>query len=157
MCLTTAQCGKGTASPTCPDKGLVCCSSNCSNTNFKGTCRWTSDCGGSTADGLCPGGSQFKCCNAGPKYGPYKAPTLPKVGSCKAHTVAGAKKVVAAFPGRIWSTGCYREGVCKDGSEHPCGRAIDFMCSDKAGVSTPQRVSLMTRWAARAAPTSPSG
>ncbi|EKD01298.1 hypothetical protein A1Q2_04376 [Trichosporon asahii var. asahii CBS 8904] len=70
------------------------------------------------------------------KYGPYDAPAIPEVGSCKAQTVAGAKKVVEAFPGRIWSAGCYREGECRDGSEHPCGRAIDFMCSDETGLGS---------------------
>lgn len=145
MCQTSAQCTSGTTSATCPDDGLVCCSSNCSSDSFNGTCRWVSDCGGNTADNLCPGGAQFKCCDSAAKYGPYDAPAIPEVGSCKAQTVAGAKKVVEAFPGRIWSAGCYREGECRDGSEHPCGRAIDFMCSDETGVSIPvllQRVSL---------------
>lgn len=135
MCQTPAQCTSGTTSATCPEDGLVCCSSTCSSDTFNGTCRWVIDCGGDTADNLCPGGAQFKCCDSAAKYGPYDAPAIPEVGSCKAQTVAGAKKVVEAFPGRIWSAGCYREGECRDGSEHPCGRAIDFMCSDETGVS----------------------
>lgn len=134
VCQTSAQC-TGTASSTCPDEGLVCCSAACAGDGFSGTCRWTSDCGGATADGLCPGGSQFKCCDAGQAYGPYDAPAVPEVGSCKAVTVEGTRKIIDAFPGRIWSAGCYREGTCSDGSEHPCGRAIDLMCSDEAGVS----------------------
>lgn len=78
------------------------------------------------------------CCRApNGKYGGYAAPKIPAVGSCKAQAVAGAKAVVAKFPGRIREIGCYRQeaGGCRDGAEHPCGRAIDLMCSDRTGVS----------------------
>lgn len=142
MCQTSSQCTGAGGTPVkgaCPSTDgadIVCCTKGkCSSDSFSGVCRWESDCGGETATGLCPGGSQFKCCDCDNEFGGYEEPKAPVVGSCKQQSVDGAKKILAEFPGRIWDVGCYREGVCKDGSEHPCGRATDLMCSDKAGVS----------------------
>lgn len=146
VCLTSSQCtgaGGTVTAGTCPSNdpaGTICCTkASCSNSVFKGgNCRWTSDCDGASPGLGCPGPSQFACCRApNGKYGGYSAPRIPAVGSCKAQSVAGAKAIVNAFPGRIREIGCYRQepGGCREGSEHPCGRAIDLMCSDAAGVS----------------------
>lgn len=64
---------------------------------------------------------------------------FPTVGACKAVSVDGAKKVVAAWPGRVREIGCIRDGcgpTCEGNeSDHCCGMAVDFMCSDAGGVN----------------------
>ncbi|ESU08885.1 hypothetical protein FGSG_04239 [Fusarium graminearum PH-1] len=90
-----------------------------------------------SAAGQCPGPSQMKCCSsAATGFGGYSAPTIPAVGACKAVSVNAAKKVVAAFPGRIREIGCKRDCSCPGSSDHCCGLATDFMCSDGGGSAT---------------------
>lgn len=168
MCLASASaCTKGGGAatkgtcPTTDPAGTVCCTqASCKNSVFSGgNCRWTSDCDGASPGVGCVGGSQFVCCRKpNGKYGGYKAPSIPG-GACKPQAVAGARAAVAAFPGRIREIGCYRQepGGCREGSEHPCGRAIDLMCSDKTGVSPHARETLTTSSRLTAAPILHSG
>lgn len=115
---------------------IKCCSkAGCANTSA-GNCRWASDCAGSFVSGLCPGPAQMKCCSsAATGFGGYSAPSYPAVGACKVAAVNGAKKVVAAWPGRVRQIYCTRDCACPGTSDHCCGKAIDFMCSDGGGVS----------------------
>lgn len=117
---------------------MCCTQASCKNSVFTGgNCRWTSDCKGASPGLGCVGPTNFVCCRERTgQFGGYKPPRVPAVGACKAVAVNGAKAGIAAFPGRIREVGCYRsDSACSDGNEHPCGRAIDLMCSDKAGVS----------------------
>ncbi|KAK2592686.1 hypothetical protein QQS21_009616 [Conoideocrella luteorostrata] len=145
VCTTDASCSKagGTSiSGACPadPASIKCClKPKCSfGADGRGNCRWQSDCAGqSSPNPLCPGPNQMKCCdNTAVGFGGYKAPAIPAVGACKASAVAGAKKVVAAFPGRVREIGCVRNCKCPGSSDHCCGLAIDFMCSDGGGVPT---------------------
>lgn len=68
-------------------------------------------------------------------YGGYGPPNTLTVGSCKSVSVAGAKAVVAAWPGRVREIGCYRPCTTDWSSDHCYGKAIDLMCSDAGGVS----------------------
>ncbi|KAM0285893.1 hypothetical protein ACHAO9_008485 [Fusarium lateritium] len=140
VCITEASCKSsgGTAiSGACPADAanIKCCSKpTCSS----GNCRWSSDCTGTSASGHCPGPAQMKCCSAGGTgFGGYSAPTIPAVGACKQVAVDASKKVVAAFPGRVREIGCKRACDCPGSSDHCCGLATDFMCSDAGGVSLP--------------------
>ncbi|EKJ71085.1 hypothetical protein NXS19_007579 [Fusarium pseudograminearum] len=139
VCITDAACssaGGTSISGACPADAanIKCCSKpKCSS----GNCRWTSDCAGTSAAGQCPGPSQMKCCSsAATGFGGYSAPTIPAVGACKSVSVNAAKKVVAAFPGRIREIGCKRDCSCPGSSDHCCGLATDFMCSDGGGSAT---------------------
>lgn len=141
VCLKTSDCSaKGGVSitgacPSDPENVRCCTKASCSN-GSGGNCRWTSDCAGSTASNQCPGPSQFKCCSSTASgFGGYDAPKLPAVGACKSVAVSGARKVVAAWPGRIRAVVCARDCACRSGFEHCCGTATDFECSDSAGVS----------------------
>ncbi|KAI1040151.1 hypothetical protein LB505_012357 [Fusarium chuoi] len=79
----------------------------------------------------------MKCCSsAATGFGGYSAPTIPAVGACKQVSVNAAKAVVNQFPGRIREIGCKRDCSCPGSSDHCCGLATDFMCSD-AGVCYP--------------------
>jgi len=69
ICISTGSCGsyKGTTSNgNCPsDPNDVKCCSNipCTANGMNGSCMFTSECtDGTTYSGLCPGGSNFKCC-----------------------------------------------------------------------------------------------
>jgi len=69
ICISTGTCGnyKGTTSTgNCPsDPNDVKCCSNipCTANGMTGSCMFTNECGdGTTYSGLCPGGSNFKCC-----------------------------------------------------------------------------------------------
>lgn len=143
MCLTTKACsaaGGTTISGACPadPANVKCCTKASCAHGSAGNCRWSSDCGGTTKAGLCPGPAQMKCCSSAKTgFGGYKAPRIPGVGACKAVAVNGAKKVVAAFPGRVREVFCTRQCSCPGTSDHCCGKAIDFMCSDGGGVSLP--------------------
>lgn len=80
----------------------------------------------------------MKCCQSSATgFGGYAAPKIPAVGSCKEVAVNGAKKIVAAFPGRIRDIGCVRSCTCgvAGASDHCCGKATDMMCSDVTEVS----------------------
>ncbi|KAM7213791.1 D-alanyl-D-alanine carboxypeptidase [Rhypophila decipiens] len=141
VCMTTSKCSAdgGTtingACPSDPDNVKCCTKASC---NSGGNCRWKSDCAGTAASGFCPGPSQFKCCSSSATgFGGYSAPRIPSVGSCKKVAVDGAKKIVAAWPGRVREIGCVRDCSCSSGnSDHCCGKATDMMCSDGGGVPT---------------------
>ncbi|KAK3985820.1 hypothetical protein QBC44DRAFT_403706 [Cladorrhinum sp. PSN332] len=142
VCLTTSSCssaGGVTVDGACPadPAGVKCCSkASCAN-GASGNCRWQSDCGGTSVSGLCPGPAQMKCCSStATGFGGYSAPTIPAVGGCKAVAVNGARALVNAFPGRVREIFCTRACACPGTSDHCCGKAIDFMCSDGGGVPT---------------------
>ncbi|KAF5962898.1 hypothetical protein FBULB1_13755 [Fusarium bulbicola] len=139
VCITEASCTSagGTAiSGACPADAanIKCCSKpTCSS----GNCRWSSDCAGTSASNQCPGPAQMKCCSsAATGFGGYSAPAIPAVGACKQVSVDAAKVVVNQFPGRIREIGCKRDCSCPGSSDHCCGLATDFMCSDAGGSAT---------------------
>ncbi|KAF2257897.1 hypothetical protein CC78DRAFT_563255 [Lojkania enalia] len=143
VCVSTASCsssGGVSISGACPsDPADVKCCSKPSCGASPGNCRWTSDCAASSLSNLCPGPSGFKCCQSSAQgFGGYSAPTIPAVGGCKQVSVDGAKKVVAAFPGRVREIGCTRACACNANptSDHCCGKAVDLMCSDAGGTPT---------------------
>ncbi|KFH40522.1 hypothetical protein ACRE_087930 [Hapsidospora chrysogenum ATCC 11550] len=143
VCVSDADCAEsgGTAiDGACPwdPAGVRCCSkSPCLEDGAASACGWESDCAGTTTPGLCPGGSQVKCCDSLENgYGGYEDPTIPAVGACKQTAVDGAAAVVAEFPGRVREIGCIRDCACGSGSDHCCGMAIDFMIADGGGVAT---------------------
>ncbi|KAK4150199.1 peptidase M24, structural domain-containing protein [Chaetomidium leptoderma] len=142
VCLSSSACTAGggvTVTGRCPadPAGIKCCTkASCANTSA-GNCRWKSDCAGSSVSNKCPGPSQMMCCSSSATgFGGYKAPSIPAVGGCKSVAVSGAKKVVAAFPGHVREIGCTRGCACPGTSDHCCGKAVDFMCSDGGGVPT---------------------
>ncbi|RYP14491.1 hypothetical protein DL765_006327 [Monosporascus sp. GIB2] len=142
VCLSTSSCsseGGTSITGACPwdPAGIRCCTKpSCSN-GSNGNCRWRSDCAGSVAANQCPGPSAFRCCSSkATGFGGYAAPRIPSVGSCKANAVAGARAVVRAFPGRVREIGCFRANCDCSDSDHCCGNAIDFMCSDAGGAAT---------------------
>ncbi|KAI8666178.1 hypothetical protein NCS52_00819900 [Fusarium sp. LHS14.1] len=142
VCITDAACtsaGGTSISGACPADAanIKCCSKpSCAN-GASGNCRWTSDCAGSSVTNQCPGPGQMRCCSAGGSgFGGYPAPNIPAVGACKQVAVDGAKKVVAAFPGRVREIGCKRDCSCPGSSDHCCGLATDFMCADGGGSAT---------------------
>lgn len=142
VCIATSDCtsaGGTYISNACPNTpaNIKCCiKSNCST---GGTCNWTSNCKTSSVPGLCPGPTDFQCCvpSGGGGGGHFPAPTIPKVGACKAAAVNGVKKIVAALPGTVRQIGCTRdcECGCSSCSDHCCGMATDLMCSSAGGVS----------------------
>ncbi|KAH6889320.1 hypothetical protein B0T10DRAFT_487758 [Thelonectria olida] len=118
---------------------IKCCTKpKCGTGSFAGgNCRWVSDCAGSSQANQCPGPGQMKCCSSSaPGFGGYADPTIPKVGACKSAAVAGAKKIVAAFPGSVREIGCVRDCACPGTSDHCCGLATDMMISDNGGYAT---------------------
>lgn len=145
VCVKTSTCsaeGGVTINGGCPkDPADVKCCSKPKCSTSPGNCRWVSDCAGSSLSGQCPGPGAFKCCKSPERgFGGYGAPTIPSTSSgCKAVAIAGAKWVVARFPGRVKSIGCIRKCDCSanPSSDHCCGKAIDLMCSDAGGVSQP--------------------
>jgi len=72
ICVNTSTCssyGGKTSTGNCPsDPNNVKCCSNipCKSNGKSGSCMFTSECRGQTVSGLCPGGSNFKCCISGP-------------------------------------------------------------------------------------------
>jgi hypothetical protein len=92
----------------------------------------------------------MKCCSSSATgFGGYGAPAIPSVGACKSVAVSGAQKVVAAWPGRVRQIYCTRDCACPGTSDHCCGKAIDFMCSDGGGVScvvVKMRTQMLTRF-----------
>ncbi|KAL0944968.1 D-alanyl-D-alanine carboxypeptidase [Colletotrichum truncatum] len=140
VCVLSSTCESGggtTINGACPADAanVKCCSK--SSCGSGGNCRWASDCAGTSASNQCPGPAQFKCCSStAGGFGGYGAPTIPPVGACKAVAVDGAKKIVAAFPGRVREIGCVRDCACPGTSDHCCGKATDMMCSDAGGVPT---------------------
>ena len=141
VCVTTAACsasGGTTITGGCPadPSDVKCCSKTSCTNGASGNCRWTSDCAGTTVANQCPGPSAMKCCSSSATgFGGYSAPAIPSVGACKAVAVSGANAVVAAWPGRVRQIYCTRDCACPGTSDHCCGKAIDFMCSDAGGVS----------------------
>ncbi|KAK5655231.1 hypothetical protein OQA88_5798 [Cercophora sp. LCS_1] len=146
VCISTSACsaaGGSSITGFCPSDpaGIRCCfKKSCSN-GSSGNCRWQSDCAGSSVSNQCPGPSQMKCCSsAATGFGGYSAPKIPAVasGGCTKVAVDGAKAVVDNFPGRVREIGCKRTCACTSTpeSDHCCGKAIDFMCSDGGGVPT---------------------
>ncbi|KAK4445800.1 hypothetical protein QBC34DRAFT_471643 [Podospora aff. communis PSN243] len=142
VCVTTTTCtaaGGTTINGACPAdaSNVKCCSKpSCAN-GASGNCRWTSDCAGTSVSNQCPGPAQMKCCSSSATgFGGYSAPAIPAVGACKAVAVNGANALVAAWPGRVRQIYCTRACACPGTSDHCCGKAIDFMCSDGGGVPT---------------------
>lgn len=141
VCISTAACAKAggsTIAGACPadPAGVKCCSKPKCGAGGKGNCRWVSDCAGSTVANQCPGPSQMKCCSSAARgFGGYAVPKIPAVSTCKKVSVDGAKKIVAAFPGRVREIGCVRDCACPGSSDHCCGLATDMMISDHGGVS----------------------
>lgn len=154
VCTTDASCTKAggtTVKGACPADAanIKCCFKPKCNFGAAGNCRWASDCAGSSAGNLCPGPSQMKCCNSkATGFGGYKAPKIPALGACKKSSVEGAKKIVAAFPGRVREIGCVRSCKCPGTSDHCCGLATDMMCSDAGGVSLDSAFPLGSSYAA---------
>ncbi|KAK1760287.1 hypothetical protein QBC47DRAFT_312648 [Echria macrotheca] len=142
VCVTTSTCtasGGTTITGACPADAsdVKCCSKTSCANGSSGNCRWSSDCAGTTVSNQCPGPGAFKCCSSGATgFGGYSAPAIPAVGGCKAVAVTGATTVVNAWPGRIRQIYCTRDCACPGTSDHCCGKAIDFMCSDAGGVPT---------------------
>ncbi|KAK7424800.1 hypothetical protein QQZ08_008429 [Neonectria magnoliae] len=142
VCISTAACtksGGSTIAGACPadPAGIRCCSKPKCGAGGKGNCRWVSDCAGSTAANQCPGPAQMKCCSsAAGGFGGYATPKIPTVGACKKVAVDGARKIVAAFPGRVREIGCVRDCACPGSSDHCCGLATDMMISDHGGDAT---------------------
>ncbi|KAI9901093.1 hypothetical protein N3K66_002910 [Trichothecium roseum] len=141
VCVASASCSSsgGTAiSGACPaDAADVQCCSKPSCQGAGSRCSWASDCGGASSTGLCPGPSQMQCCDdAGDAWGGYGAPAVPAVGACQQVAVDGANTLLAAWPGRVREVFCTRDCACPGTSDHCCGKAIDFMCSDAGGVPT---------------------
>lgn len=140
VCVTTSTCsanGGTTIDGACPADAanVKCCTK--SPCGSGGNCRWTSDCAGTSASNQCPGPGAFMCCSSSASgFGGYAAPLIPSVGACKQVAVDGAKKIVAAFPGRVREVFCIRDCACPGTSDHCCGKATDMMCSDGGGVST---------------------
>jgi len=68
ICIKTGTCGKYSGhsiSGKCPNdpNDVKCCQSiPCSSNGKSGTCMFTDQCNGEKISGLCPGGSNFKCC-----------------------------------------------------------------------------------------------
>ncbi|KAK5657546.1 hypothetical protein OQA88_3119 [Cercophora sp. LCS_1] len=142
VCISTSACssaGGTTISGACPADAsdIKCCSKTSCANGSSGNCRWQSDCGGTVVSNQCPGPAQMKCCSStATGFGGYSAPTIPAVGACQSVAVSGAQKVVAAWPGRVREIYCTRACACPGTSDHCCGKAIDFMCSDGGGVPT---------------------
>ncbi|OLN87589.1 putative secreted protein [Colletotrichum chlorophyti] len=140
VCVTTSTCssnGGTTIDNACPadPANVKCCTKPSCGSG--GNCRWASDCGGSTVANQCPGPAAFKCCSSSATgFGGYAAPSIPPVGGCKQVAVNGAKKIVAAFPGRVREVFCTRNCACPGDSDHCCGKATDMMCSDAGGAPT---------------------
>jgi hypothetical protein len=155
VCIATAKCtaagGKYISNkcPGTPDDIKCCTKTSCGSGGKNGNCRWTSQCSGSTLTGLCPGPDNFKCCipssttpspsttttPSSSNDTSYPKPTFPAVGKCKKRSVDGAKKIVAALPGRVRQIYCTRACDCPGDSDHCCGLAVDLMCSKAGGVS----------------------
>ncbi|KAF2832356.1 hypothetical protein CC86DRAFT_281256 [Ophiobolus disseminans] len=142
VCVKTSTCaseGGTTTDNACPsDPSDVKCCSKPKCGASPGNCRWTSDCAGSSVANQCPGPGAFKCCqSAAQGFGGYDKPSPPTTAQqCKQVAIDGAKWVVGQFDGRIKSTGCYRPNCDCEKSDHCCGKAIDFMCSDSGGAAT---------------------
>ena len=74
ICIKTSECqsyGGTTYSGYCPidPPDVLCCDDiKCTKTSNTGNCLFTDQCPGERADGLCPGGSDFKCCLGGDPY-----------------------------------------------------------------------------------------
>ncbi|KAK1954743.1 hypothetical protein LY78DRAFT_729611 [Colletotrichum sublineola] len=140
VCVATTTCsssGGTTIDGACPADAanIKCCTK--SPCGSGGNCRWTSDCAGTTASNQCPGPSTFKCCSSSASgFGGYSAPSIPSVGACQQVAVDGAKKIVAAFPGRVRQVFCKRDCTCPGDSDHCCGKATDMMNSDAGGDAT---------------------
>ncbi|OHE91848.1 hypothetical protein CORC01_12856 [Colletotrichum orchidophilum] len=140
VCVTTSSCssnGGTTIDGACPAdaSNIKCCTK--ASCGGGGNCRWTSDCAGTSASNQCPGPSGFKCCSStATGFGGYSSPSVPSVGACKQVAVNGAKKIIAAFPGRVRQVYCTRDCTCPGDSDHCCGKATDMMCSDAGGVPT---------------------
>ncbi|TQN65881.1 putative secreted protein, partial [Colletotrichum shisoi] len=140
VCVTTSACsanGGTTIDGACPADAanVKCCTK--SPCGSGGNCRWKSDCAGTSASNQCPGPGAFMCCSSSASgFGGYAAPLIPSVGACKQVAVGGAKKIVAAFPGRVREVFCIRDCACPGTSDHCCGKATDMMCSDGGGVPT---------------------
>ncbi|KAF9463386.1 hypothetical protein BDZ94DRAFT_1361383 [Collybia nuda] len=142
VCVTTTTCsasGGTTITGACPadPANVKCCTKPKCSTAAAGNCRWSSDCASSSVANQCPGPAGFKCCQStAVGFGGYAAPAFPAVGACKSVAVAGAKKIVAAWPGRVRQIYCTRSCTCGSGSDHCCGKATDMMCSDAGGTAT---------------------
>ncbi|EFQ97389.1 hypothetical protein MGYG_00429 [Nannizzia gypsea CBS 118893] len=137
-CISTSSCtraGGKYISNACPGlpADIKCCSkTSCGN---GGNCRFVSTCStGNTQAGLCPGPTNFQCClPKGTGGGTFPPPKFPAVGRCKKTAVDGAKKIVAANPGKVREIFCIRDCPCPSNSEHCCGLATDMMCTSAGG------------------------
>ncbi|KAH7082576.1 hypothetical protein BKA63DRAFT_134421 [Paraphoma chrysanthemicola] len=141
VCVKKSDCtasGGTTIDGGCPsDPADVKCCSKPKCGASPGNCRWVSDCAGESISNQCPGPGTFKCCqSAAQGFGGYKDPGAITDSKCDAVSKNGAKWVVNQFPGRIKSLGCFRPNCDCAKSDHCCGEAIDFMCSDAGSAPT---------------------
>ena len=103
---------------------------------FSGNCRGDSDCAGKTQGNLCPGPSEFKCCDSDKEgFGGHKKPNDNWKGGCKDKAIKGAERILKTFPGRVRALGCLRAPIQGKDSDHYTGMATDLMCSDGDAVS----------------------
>ena len=90
ICIHTSTCtnyGGETSSGNCPTdpSDVKCCDDiPCSANGKSGKCLFRSQCSGEIADGLCPGGSDFKCCLDGESSQDttFNGPCGPGGGAC---------------------------------------------------------------------------
>jgi hypothetical protein len=98
ICVSTATCksyGGTSYAGYCPydPADIKCCDNiKCNASGGSGDCKFTSQCGGTTYSGLCPGGSDFKCCVGGGGG---------SSGNGDKYTVA--KEVYNFFKGKGWT------------------------------------------------------
>ncbi|KAF2211964.1 hypothetical protein CERZMDRAFT_84925 [Cercospora zeae-maydis SCOH1-5] len=142
VCIDTGACtnsGGSSIAGACPadPANVRCCSKTRCNNGSAGNCRWRSDCDGSSVTGQCPGPAQMQCCSSSAQgWGGYNRPAVPAVGACRQVAVNGANRVINEFPGRIRQIFCIRDCACGSGSDHCCGKAIDYMLSDGGGQAS---------------------
>jgi hypothetical protein len=157
ICIKTSECqsyGGTTYSGYCPidPPDVLCCDDiKCPKTSNTGKCLFTDQCPGERADGLCPGGSNFKCCLNGDPYckHPTKSQLDAHIGMAYhyAHKNCIYKGGPGSFPPMSQGyTDCvtlafrafYTLGCIKDGSdlviERACERAGLIYSTDENDV-----------------------
>ena len=149
ICVSTSTCstyGGSLYSGYCPndDNTIKCCDNiGCTANGKAGKCVFTSQCSGSTYSGLCPGGSDFKCCVSSDDGG--------SGSSSSSKTV---KQLVTSL--LKFEEGTHKNGICyayKDSRGYPtigygklCKSVIVYSdveaskaCSNYVSVCTPNK------------------